>query len=220
MREAFAEVMAGCTAFIREMEPTDECALMYFVSSDRIAMVQDFTSNKQLLLKALGGLYIEGGQSAIVDAMYFANQHLWESTKGTTPLRRAVVAFTDGENRQSSYKEGELFKLIEKDRAPILLIAPKVGYQTLESGEQAEKFLNRLAVTTGGVVHRVSSVSDYDQALTAIALEMRAPYVLTYNSTNRKLDGKLRKIRVEVVSQPPHQKFGVFFRTGYTAPEK
>jgi hypothetical protein len=41
-----------------------------FVSKDKIEVVQDFTTNKNSLNNALDNLFVEGGQTAIIDAIY------------------------------------------------------------------------------------------------------------------------------------------------------
>lgn len=51
-----------------------------------------------------------------------------------------------------------------------------------------------------------------------IMLEMRAPYVIRYDSTNPLRDGTFRKVRVELVRPTSVDKLAAFARKGYTAP--
>ncbi len=44
--------------------------IVRFVSANKIEVVQDFTTRKNSLNTALDNLFIEGGQTAIIDAVY------------------------------------------------------------------------------------------------------------------------------------------------------
>src|SRR6185503_4516265 len=57
---------------IRNNRPTDETFIDRFVSSSVIDTVQEFTSDQPKLLDALGSLYVDEGQSAVVDAVYLS----------------------------------------------------------------------------------------------------------------------------------------------------
>ena len=52
--------------------------IIRFVGRDKIEIEQQFTSNKADLIDALDNLYIEGGQTAITDAVYLAVQNVDE----------------------------------------------------------------------------------------------------------------------------------------------
>ena len=56
----------------------DETFLERFISSDKIETVQDFTANKDQLMDGLDQLYVEGGQTAVIDGVYLAAEHVAE----------------------------------------------------------------------------------------------------------------------------------------------
>jgi hypothetical protein len=78
--------------------------IIRFVSSDKISIEQDFTSKKEYLLDALDNFHIEGGQTAVRDAVYLAAEKVGayeKSNRADDRLRRAIVLVTDGEDRAS-----------------------------------------------------------------------------------------------------------------------
>lgn len=219
MREVLVNTAKAAKLLVSKMEPGDECNIIRFISSDKIQSVQEFTSDTSLLNKAIDTLYIEGGQSAVIDALYVAGQHLEEAAKKSAPSKQAIVIFTDGEERNSYYKKAALLKLLQETKAPLFLLVPQVTYQNERIKDKSKNFVNELAVTTGGTAYEISTVTDFVKAIALSSLEMRAPYVITYNSTNPKLDGSLRKIRVDVTNGASDEKLAVFHRTEYRAPK-
>ncbi|HAF16462.1 MAG TPA: hypothetical protein DCK99_22730, partial [Blastocatellia bacterium] len=105
-----AVVDAGKT-IVNSNKPGDETFLVRFISSDKIETVQDFTPSKDLLMDGLDSLYIEGGQTAIIDAVYLTAEHVAEYKKGdeSDRRRRALIVITDGEDRSSFYSPEKLF---------------------------------------------------------------------------------------------------------------
>ncbi|MCV4733173.1 VWA domain-containing protein, partial [Escherichia coli] len=59
--------------------PGDETSVIRFISSDKIEILEEFTQNKNDLNDALENMYIEGGQTAIIDAIYLAVEKLNQS---------------------------------------------------------------------------------------------------------------------------------------------
>ena len=62
-------------------------------------------------------MFIEGGQTAVRDAVYLAAQRVTEyerSNKIEDRKRRALVLVSDGEDRNSFYTEPQLFELLRE----------------------------------------------------------------------------------------------------------
>src|SRR4029078_12821630 len=70
-----ALIDAGKT-IINSNRAGDETFLVRFISSDKIETVQDFTPSKDLLIDGLDSLYVEGGQTAIIDAVYLSAERV------------------------------------------------------------------------------------------------------------------------------------------------
>jgi len=77
-----------------------------FVTSDEIKIMHDFTSDKAAVSSALFDMFIEGGQTAVIDAVYLAGEHVWKKSRPDEGVgrRRALVLVTDGEDRSSYYR--------------------------------------------------------------------------------------------------------------------
>src|SRR5206468_8447654 len=98
-----------------------ETFLVRFISSDKIETVQDFTPNKDLLMDGLDSLYVEGGQTAIIDAVYLSAERVAEYKKGDNNdrRRRALILITDGEDRNSFYKQEQVFARLSEEEVHI-----------------------------------------------------------------------------------------------------
>jgi Ca-activated chloride channel family protein len=85
--------------------------------------LQDFTADKSLLLDGVDNLYIEGGQTAVIDGVYLAAQDVAEYKKGdpNDRRRRALIVITDGEDRNSYFKEEQLFSQLREEDVQIFL---------------------------------------------------------------------------------------------------
>ena len=97
---------------------------MRFISSDKIETEQDFTDKKELLIDALDNLYVEGGQTAVIDAVYLSAEHVAGYQKGdeSDRRRRALIVITDGEDRNSFYKQEQLFARLREEDVQIFVI--------------------------------------------------------------------------------------------------
>jgi hypothetical protein len=72
LRLQLDKVIEASKIIVNTNRPDDETSVIRFVSSDKIEISQDFTSNKSDITEALDNLFIEGGPTAIIDAVYLA----------------------------------------------------------------------------------------------------------------------------------------------------
>jgi Ca-activated chloride channel family protein len=209
LRPAFESVLTAAKAIINSNKKGDETFLERFISSDKIETVQDFTGNKDALLDGLDNLYIEGGQTAVIDGVYLAAEHVAEYQKGGDDdrRRRALIVVTDGEDRASYYPETELFKRLREEDVQIFIIGfvneldADKGMIRKSPREKATTLINRLASETGGRAFFPQSLSDLPQIASEIVRDLRTQYVISYDPTNKAHDGTVRAIRV-LVNQP------------------
>jgi VWFA-related protein len=78
LRSQLQSVIDAGKTIINANKPGDETFLVRFISSDNIETVQDFTDKKDLLLEGLDNFYVEGGQTAVIDAVYLTAEHVSE----------------------------------------------------------------------------------------------------------------------------------------------
>ncbi len=143
-------VIQAAKTLINDNRPEDETFIESFVSSANIETVQEFTSDKSKLNAALDSLYVRFGQTAVIDAVYLAVKHTAEYNGGSAERRRAVVLFTDGEDRASYYGNDQLVRLV-RERDVQVFIVGLVNLLDKEGGlirksprETAERLLKQM----------------------------------------------------------------------------
>jgi Ca-activated chloride channel homolog len=121
--------------------------------------------------------------------------------------RKAVVVFTDGDDRNSTIDPGEVRRAIESSDAVVYFVA---------SGEAARnvsmmKFVEELAEISGGRVLRGTNEEELAQAFAEVREEIRNQYLLTYVPARLEKPGTWRPLSVEVACRGCR----VRARTGY-----
>jgi Ca-activated chloride channel family protein len=196
-------------------KPDDETSVIRFISSDKIEILQDFTSNLEDINYALDNMYIEGGQTAIIDAVYLAATTIndYEKDKSAADRRRrALIVVSDGEDRDSYYTEAQLFELLRETDVQIYTIgfvgdlSKERGFISKSPQGKAKAFLERMAKETGGKSYFPGSVDDLAGIAREIGAELRMQYSIGYIPTNDREDGTFRNIRVTIKDGPNKQK--------------
>lgn len=225
LRSQLPSVIDAGKAIVNTNKPGDETFLVRFISSDKIETVQDFTSNQDLLIDGLDSLYVEGGQTAVIDAVYLSAERLAEYKKGddNDRRRRALILVTDGEDRVSFYKQEQLFARLREQDVQIYVIGfvneldKEGGLIRKSPRERAVNLINKLASETGGRAFFPQSLSDIPQIAGEIVRDLRTQYVLAYNPTNKARDGSYRAIKVAVADTGRDKRIALT-RSGRVAP--
>jgi len=210
--------------------PKDESTIVRFVSKDKIEVVQDFTPNKNFLNDALDNLFVEGGQTAIIDAIYQTAKKVEQyqnSQKKEDVKLRSLILVSDGDDRGSSYQEQQLFELLRESQVQIYAVGfisdlskeidPTSG---MSRQEKAKTFLTRLAQETGGKVYFPNSIDELAQIAADISGEQRTQYLISYAPTNENRDGTFRKIKVVVAEGTNKEKRIAITRAGRNSSTK
>jgi Ca-activated chloride channel family protein len=224
LRTQLQSVIDAGKTIINSNKGGDETFLVRFISSDKIETVQDFTDNKELLMDGLDSFFVEGGQTAIIDAVYLSAEHVSEYRKGDEGdrRRRALIVITDGEDRNSFYKQEQLFAKLREEDVQIFVIGfineldKDAGLIRKSPREKAVGLINKLASETGGRAFFPDSVADLPQIANEIIRDLRTQYVISYNPTNKAQDGSFRAIKV-TVNQPSGEHRIALTRTGRIA---
>lgn len=209
LRSQLPTVIEAGKTIINANRHGDETFLVRFISSDKIETVQDFTDKKEALIDGLDSFYIEGGQTAIIDAVYLSAEHVSEYKKSDEGdrRRRALIVITDGEDRNSFYKQEQLFARLREEDVQIFVIGfvneleKEAGFIRKSPRERAVNLINKLAEETGGRAFFPESVAELPQIANEIIRDLRTQYVIAYNPTNKTPDGSFRAIKV-TVDQP------------------
>jgi Ca-activated chloride channel family protein len=225
LRPQFTQVIDAAKTIINSNKKGDETFLERFISSDKIETVQDFSPSKDALLDGLDTLYIEGGQTAVIDGVYLAAEHVAEYKSGGDDdrRRRALIVVTDGEDRASYYPEAQLFQRLREEDVQIFVIGfvndleADKGLIRKSPRDKAVTLINRLASETGGRAFFPQSISELPQIANEIVRDLRTQYVISYDPTNKAHDGTYRSIKVSVAQPTGSDKRIALTRSGRTA---
>ncbi len=229
LRSQLAKIIEAGKIIVSTNRPKDESTIVRFVSKDKIEVVQDFTTNKSSINNALDNLFVEGGQTAIVDAVYLAAKKVEQyqnSDKKDDVKLRALILVSDGDDRGSSYQEQQLFGLLRQSNVQIYAVgfvnnlSKEIDTNGINRQEKAKAFLTRLAKETGGKVYFPNSIDELPQIASDISGEMRTQYLISYMPTNENRDGTFRKIKVSVAEGANKEKRIAITRTGRTSAPK
>ena len=199
----------------------DETFIERFISSDKIETVQEFTPDKAVLLRSLRTLYVEGGQSAVIDGVYEAASHTADYRPGTRERRKALVLVSDGEDRASYYTENQLIQLLRKNDVQVFIIGIVAQLDDrprpigVDPRGKAEKLLQRIAQETGGRVFFPRNTNELTQAAREIVHDLHTQYLIGYQSTNTNSKENFRNVEVKIAEAPGRGKITAITRPGY-----
>jgi Ca-activated chloride channel family protein len=226
LRQQLDKVVEAGKILVNTNKPEDETMVIRFVGRDKIQIEQPFTSNKTDLIDSLDNLYIEGGQTAIIDAVYLAVENVDEyerSRRSENTKRRALVLVSDGEDRNSYYNEKQLFELLRESEVQIYVIgfitdlSKEGGFISKSPQGKAKDFLERIAKETGGKAWFPGSAAELPELAREISSELRTQYSIGYIPSNDRRDGTYRSIKVAVDDGPNNQKRIAIARAGRVA---
>jgi Ca-activated chloride channel family protein len=215
LRFQIEKVIEAGKILVNTNRPDDETSIIRFVSRDKITVEQPFTAKKDDLIDTLDNLYIEGGQTAIIDAVYLAVDNVDQYEKSNSKddrKRRAIILVSDGEDRDSYYNEKQLFDRLRESDVQIYVVgfvkdlSADKGFISKSPQGKAKAFLERLASETGGKAYFPESTSELAGIASDIGKEMRTQYSIGYIPTNDRKDNTYRNIKVQIDDGPAGQK--------------
>jgi Ca-activated chloride channel family protein len=203
VRRFINPIIEAARLIVVNRQPKDEIFLERFISTDKIQKLQDFSSDEKVLTKALDSMFVEGGQSAVIDAVYTAAHYVAEHNRNSD-RRKALVVFTDGEDRNSYYNIEKLLKLLHKEKVQVFVVGLILDLDNRQTAivragnrDKAIKLSSTLAEETGGRVFFPRDNSELDDSVAQIVHDLRGQFQITYQSSNadkkdfRKVDVNL-----------------------------
>jgi len=165
-RMIFETVIKSTNQIIEAGSADDETFLVRFTDASKIFLIQDFTRSKDELQSAAEGMFVEGGQTAILDSVYFSAKHL--AAKDDSPNRRKIlILITDGEDRKSAAKIEEVLKFLKDERIRVFTLG-------LSDGKIYKNLLEKLAKETGGKSFIVEKRSEIEAVVKQLNAAVRA----------------------------------------------
>ncbi len=173
-------------------------------------VTQDFTDNTETLSRGVRMLKAGGG-TALYDALYFACRDKLLKQPTGTPVRKAVVLLSDGEDNLSHVTREEAIDMAQRAEVVVYTISTNVT----GSRARGDKVLQRIADATGGYAFFPFQITDVANAFSEIQDELRSQYALSYTPAEFRADGRYHTIEILASN---HKNLHVRSRRGYYAP--
>jgi Ca-activated chloride channel homolog len=202
MEDAMPRCRAAVKQFLAGLRSDDQLTLLAF--NDNIFTLAQRETDPLARQRAVDRLAPWGG-TALHDVV-LRSLDLLDRQRG----RRALVLFTDGEDRSSHATVEDVERRVEMSAAPIYVIAQGKGMRERE----LKRVMDRLADVSGGRAFFTDSVNELPGVFGAILEDLENQYLLAYDPANPVRDGSWRTIKVEVESAGAHK---VRARQGYRA---
>jgi Ca-activated chloride channel family protein len=215
MDEKLPQAKNAANRFVKTLRGQDLAQVVQF--NDRATTLHEFTPEHALLETAINGIQA-AGPTALHNALYVALKDLGRQAKATELRRRAIVLLSDGEDTASLVTDEQILELARKTEIAIYAISlrpDRTQDRNRLSFSQAAHLLTALSRETGGQVYFPNSLSELDTVYDRIAEELRTQYSIGYVSSNKRRDGKWRRI---VVRTPEREDVQVRHKIGYYAP--
>ncbi|MGD0906035.1 MAG: VWA domain-containing protein [Candidatus Acidiferrales bacterium] len=223
-------------AFLNNLKPNDWVALETFNMRSEIEV--DFTHNRQEIMDGLRQMVFPPfSESNIFDALADVLDRI-KDVKG----KKSVLVLASGIDTFSKMTLDQVMKRIRETDATIFTVGvgDRLYLQQDASGRlgpvgqlnfvQAENQLKTFASMTGGRSWEPRFDGEIPSIMQDVATSLRNQYSMAYSPSNTALDGKYRKIKVELVApdggpltvtdqKGKKVKFQVYARQGYVAPK-
>jgi VWFA-related protein len=187
MLRSLPQVQTAVFSFVEHIvKPKDQVALVTFNEVPHLRT--PFTAEVRGVAGALAGLNAEGG-TALWDSLVYALSYM----KGATG-QSALLLFTDGGDHLSHLRFEEALDFAR--RSGIVIYSVGVQVPLLDLPER--NHLSKLASETGGRAFFIDSASELDAVAASIEEELRARYLLAYQSRNPPRPGEFRPVAVKV----------------------
>ena len=217
--------------FLRELNKDDWVALVSFDLTSRIEV--DFTRNKDEVRRHLARMYMPRFSEASLFGALVTTLDQLKDVKG----KKAILIVASGfDTNLGKYTLDDALKACRETDATIFAVG--VGRDFLEinslddiSYYQAQNQLNSFARITGGRAWFPRLRGELPDIFHDVAAHLRNQYSIGYTPSNQKMDGKQRKIKVELVDQNGNPlrvvdqnhkkvKYYIYAREGYIAPKE
>jgi VWFA-related protein len=195
-------------SFLKDvLTPKDEAFLISF--DINVDLLADYTNSPREIRRSLDKARINTGAGTgsvtgnsrakgtlLYDAVYLAASEKLRAEAG----RKILVILTDGGDQGSQETLKTSIEAAQKANAIVyvILIADRGFYGGMSIGYSGDRDMEQLAHETGGRVINVgNNGKKLEEAFDQIQDELRTQYLLSYDPTNKKVDGTFRTINLD-----------------------
>jgi Ca-activated chloride channel family protein len=190
MEEHLPRARRAAVGFLEAfLTPRDRAALVAF--NDRPRMLESLTGDVGALAEEVAGFTAEGN-TALWDSVVFALHHL-----GGIQGQRALLLLTDGRDETSRFDFDQTLAYARAMGTTIYAIG--IGTDVV-----TRRRLGELADESGGRSFRIDRSDELEAIYETIARELRAGYLVVYQSSRSDGDAAFRRVEAEL-TRPGHR---------------
>jgi Ca-activated chloride channel family protein len=126
------------------------------------------SQDERLLNRTIDDLYVEGGQTTLLDAIAVIANSLQQNSPDATNV---IILITDGEERESRIKKEALIEKLKQQKIAVFAIG--MTEQLEKHKSEAKKLLSLLANETGGRAVFPKHAQAVDEVVTALGLPIQ-----------------------------------------------
>ncbi len=228
------EVRSAARDALSRLKPSDEVAVMTY--HNNVELMQGFTRDRLMLGRALRWVppHDEQANHCLNKAFEEAAEYM---TKASNPSGRRVIIMITGVTRNWDCSGGPshtaAIHSVFESGSVVCGIIPKTPEQVAENGfmRWATRFgkvagvdyidIQKLADETGGELLK-DKPEELDKSFDTLITHLRTRYSFSFVSTNKKRDGGLRKLKIDLsdaAAKAEGGKLVVKSRRSYVAPK-
>ena len=175
---------------------TAEDDVLVLTFNNDVDLLQDFTSDRAMLLKSIRSLRATG-MTALYDAVALG----LDRVRRGRHEKKVLVLVTDGDDNASHLRFSRLLDVAQDSRTliyPVGLLASMEGSVAGLISERSRAELEQLAEISGGMAYFPKDMKQCERACRDIAQQVSRQYSLGYYPDNRNWDGRWRTIAVKL----------------------
>jgi Ca-activated chloride channel family protein len=232
------QTLNAAYGFLQTLKPEDYVAVIAY--DLRTEILSDFTADRQQTNEAMQRLRIPGfSESNLYDALVDTAQRM-QDIEG----RKAIVLISSGLDTFSKLTFDKARRALQDAGVPIYTVGLMQAQREMADASgrmgstasldflQADNQMRVFANESGGMSFFPRFDGELPGIFQSITQALRTNYVLSYNPSNQARDGKVRRIKVELINPETHEpvrvnddkgkaiKYKVIAKPGYTAPRE
>lgn len=180
MRSQFAVVHRLAKQLVAQLHQRGPVAIYSFssggVAPGKVAVptrAVDATQDEQLLKRTIDNIYVQGGQTALLDAIDLIQHDMTRKSA----VGNVIILLTDGEDRVSANKASKLIERLKQARVTVFAVGlvtqldSRAGLIGESTRAKATKLLKTITHETGGrVVLPATDTFDLQQLISELAV--------------------------------------------------
>ncbi|QUV81767.1 VWA domain-containing protein [Chloracidobacterium sp. D] len=213
MRPRRTKVIEAVKFLARAAKPGDEFFLVDF--KNRAELAEEFTPRPADIEDAVDNI-VWGGGTALLDAIQLSAEYADKEGKNR---RKAIVVFSDGDERDSYYDRKQMLKLLQEYQVQVYIVGfpdedDDGGLFGRSTRKRSIQLIQDIAKETGGRAFFPKTLDELPEIVRTINADLRTQYSIGFVPSQGLQGGGFR--RVTVRAEDGKRKLVVRTRSGYT----